>query len=81
MANAAYHVIGESMSTDTRLNQAGNNIEDVHVIPYQIDSGPAKGAVRHVKVPHGSQYTPENVKAAIEDDVNTAHAIASLKST
>lgn len=78
MAKASYQVLGQHMSTETRLNPAGTGIEDVHVVPYQINSGPAAGSVRSVKVPH-SQYTPDNVKAAIEDDVNTAHDIASIK--
>lgn len=78
MAKAAYHVIGSGMSTETRLNEAGTGIEDVHVVPYQIDSGPAQGARRTVKVPH-SQYTADNVKAAVEDDLGTAHDVASLR--
>lgn len=77
MAKAAYHVIGNGMSTETRLNEAGTGIEDVHVVPYVIDSGPAQGARRTVKVPH-SQYTVANVKAAVEDDLGTAHDVASL---
>jgi hypothetical protein len=78
MASAAYHVLGKHMSTDTRLNEAGTGIEDVHVIPYMIDSGPAQGSTRHVKVPH-AQYSVPNVQSAIESDLEVAHGVASLK--
>ena len=80
MALAAYHVIGNGMSIETQLNAAGTGIEDVHVIPYMIDSGPAAGSRRTVKVP-SSAYTPAAVKVAIEGDVNTTHQIAQLGQT
>lgn len=81
MAKAAYHVVGDGMKLDTRLNQAGTGLEDIHVVPYQIDSGPAAGITRHVKIPHSTwQNQGANaVQAAIEDDVNMAHDVASIK--
>lgn len=77
MAKAAYHVLGKHMTREPQLNQAGTGIEDVHVIPYVIDSGPAAGSQHAVKVPH-SEYTADNVQAAIESDVDMKHAIASM---
>lgn len=77
MAKAGYRVIGNAITTETRLNAAGTNIEDHHVVPYEITSGPAKGVRRAVKVPHSS-YTPAEVKMAIESDVDMTHDVASL---
>lgn len=77
MAVAAYHVDGAGISTETQLNAAGNSIEDVHVVPYVIDSGPAKGLRRVVKVP-AAAFNTDGVKAAIEADVASTHSIASL---
>lgn len=77
MAAAAYHVVGSSFAIETRLNDAGTGIEDVHVIPYVIDSGPARGQRRTVKVTDGD-YTLEGVRAAIESDLNNTHQIAGL---
>ena len=77
MALAAYHVLGDAISTETQLNPAGTGIQDVHVIPYMIDSGPAKGTTRSVKVTP-QNYTTDGVKQAIEADLNVTHQIASL---
>lgn len=77
MAVAAYHVVGNAITTETQLNEAGTGIEDVHVIPYVIDSGPAAGTRRTVKVPV-TRYTTANVKQAIESDLATTHEVASL---
>lgn len=77
MAKAAYHVMGANITTETRLHPNGTGIQDVHVVPYKIESGPAKGVVRAVKVPH-EEYTPAAVKTAIESDVDLTHDIASL---
>lgn len=80
MALAAYHVIGNGLTIETQLNAAGTGIEDVHVIPYMIDSGPAAGSRRIVKVPVAA-FTPAGVKLAIETDLNTTHQIAQLGQT
>lgn len=77
MALAAYHVIGNGMTIETQLNAAGTGIEDVHVIPYMIDSGPAQGSRRIVKVP-SSMYNDQAVRQAIEADLDATHKIASL---
>ena len=78
MAQVAYHVIGNEITTDTRLNASGTGIEDVHVVPYQIDSGPAQGTRRIVKVPD-AMYNPAGVQAAIEADADNTHGVASLR--
>jgi hypothetical protein len=80
MAKAGYEVIGSGMTIEPRLNEAGTGIEDVHVVPYKITSGPAAGVKRTVKVPH-SMYSTAAVKSAIETDVDTTHDVASLKNT
>jgi hypothetical protein len=77
MALAAYHVIGSAITTETQLNSAGTGIEDVHVVPYVIDSGPAKGTRRSVKVTD-TDYSPDSVQAAIEADLDATHQIAGL---
>jgi hypothetical protein len=77
VAKAAYHVTAPPFPVEPQLMANGMGIEDVHVIPYQIDSGPAKGHKGTVKVPHAN-FTPDTVKAAIETDVNTNHDVASI---
>lgn len=77
MANAAYRVHGGAIHTESQLNEAGTGIEDVHVVPFTIDSGPARGHRGQVKVPH-SQWSPETASAALDDEVNRVHAVASL---
>jgi hypothetical protein len=78
MPVAAYHVDGPAITTTTRLKANGEGIEDVHRVPYVIDSGPAKGLRRTVDVPSAG-YTTESVKSAIESDLATTHAVASLR--
>jgi hypothetical protein len=77
MAKAAYHVHGDGMTLEPQLNPSGTGIVDVHVVPYTIDSGPAKGHRGAVKVPH-PQWSPESARAAIEADVDTHHDVASI---
>lgn len=80
MAQAAYRVIGGAIHTESQLNEAGTGIEDVHVVPFTIDSGPAEGHKGQVKIPH-SQWNAENAKAAVENEVNKVHAVASIGQT
>jgi len=77
MAKAGYKVHGAAMRVEPQLNESGTGIEDMHVIPFTITTGPAQGARRSVKVPH-SVYSPATAKAAIEADVDQAHDVASL---
>jgi hypothetical protein len=77
MAQAAYHVIGSAMSMEPRLNEGGTGIEDVHVIPYQIDSGPAKGHRGQVKIPH-SQFSVDTARQAVESEVDVHHQVAAI---
>jgi hypothetical protein len=77
MALASYQVYGAQIRQETRLNDAGTGIEDVHVIPYTITSGPAQGHRGVIRLPE-SQFTPDQVKAALEDAVNRIHQISAL---
>jgi hypothetical protein len=79
MAKAAYHVGKPPYQMEPRLNENGTGIEDVHVIPYVIDSGPAKGHKGQVKVPH-AEFNVDTTRAMIEEQVDTHHDIAGLKS-
>lgn len=76
-AMAAYHVIQGAITTETQLNPAGTGIVDVHVIPYEIDSGPARGNRRTVKVTQ-ADWSREGVQKAIEADLAVTHSVASL---
>jgi len=76
-AAAAYHTYGK-IEQDTRLAEGGAGIEDIHVIRYQVDSGPAKGQKRVVRVTD-DQFTEDGVRAAIEADLANVHAVAGIK--
>lgn len=78
MAKAAYHVGDPPFTVEPMLKANGTGIEDVHVIPYVIDSGPAKGHTGTVKVPH-AQFTVVNTQAAIETAVDQHHDIAGIR--
>jgi len=80
MAQVTYHVIGNGITTETQLNAGGTGIEDVHVVPYVIDSGPASGTRRTVKVP-AAMFNTAGVKAAIESDANNTHDVASISTS
>lgn len=77
MAKAAYHVGKPPYKLEPQLSESGTGIVDVHVIPYHIDSGPAKGHHGHVKIPH-PEFTVETTRAAIESDVDMHHDIAGI---
>jgi hypothetical protein len=72
-----YHVLVRQLSTRTTLAETGNGLETLHVIPYQIDSGPAKGSKRTVEVA-GDQFTPADVEQAIREDLAAVHLIGQL---
>jgi hypothetical protein len=80
MVMAAYHVGRPPYPLEPRLSESGTGIEDVHVIPYHIDSGPAKGHKGTVKIPH-ADFTVDNVRSAIETDVDMHHQIAAITKT
>lgn len=78
MAMAAYHVGSPPYRVEPQLAENGTGITDVHVIPYVIDSGPAKGHQGTVKIPHAS-FTVDTVKQAVESDVDVHHQVAGIK--
>lgn len=73
----AWHVLGDQIATNTTLLPGAAGLAQVHDIPYMIDSGPAKGLIRHVQV-SPSEFTPDSVQAAIVEDLSATHLIASL---
>jgi hypothetical protein len=77
VAKAGYQVQGDGMTLEPQLNPSGTGIVDVHVVPYTITSGPAKGHRGAVKVPH-PQWSVDAVKTAVEADVDTHHDVASI---
>ena len=77
MANATWHVNGADITQSTTLARGGTGIKDVYVVPYTIDSGPAAGHEGTVTI-DATAYNPENVKAAINAQVNATHDIATL---
>lgn len=72
-----WHVLGNQISTTETLLPGNAGLAWVHDIPYQIDSGPAQGLVRHVRV-NPDDFNPAAVQDAIVVDLNAAHGIASL---
>lgn len=73
----AWHVLGDQIATTETLLPGAAGLAWVHDIPYQIDSGPAKGLVRHVRV-NPDEFTPAAVQDAIVVDLSATHGIASL---
>lgn len=72
-----WHIIPGGQRQTTQLTQAGTGFMDVWEVQYMIDSGPAAGTTGLVRVP-ASQYNPEVVKAAIDQQTSIIHGVASL---
>lgn len=72
-----WHVLGSQIREETVLATNGTGLQLEYVVPYAIDSGPAKGHQAAVHILPGD-YTPAAVQQAITDAVNTTHGIASL---
>lgn len=79
MANEtpAWHVLGDQIREETVLAPSGTGLQMQYVVPYTIDSGPAKGHQAAVRIAPGD-YTEAGVQAAITDAVRTTHGIAGL---
>lgn len=73
----AWHVLGDQIATNTTLLPGAAGLAQVHDIPYMIDSGPAKGLIRHVQV-SPADFTPATVQDQIVQDLSATHLIASL---
>jgi hypothetical protein len=72
-----WHVLAKQVRKETQLGGGNGGLEWVYVVPYVIDSGPAKGATHHVTV-DASDYTPASVQAAIDDDAATHEGVGNL---
>jgi hypothetical protein len=73
----SWHVDAQGIREDTRLHPTQNGLLTEHVIPYVIDSGPAKGTRHEVRV-GPPDFTGEGVRQAIVVHANNVHQIASL---
>lgn len=73
----AWHVLGDQITTTTVPLPGMTGLQDMHDIPYAIDSGSAAGTVRHIKVTP-DQFTPDYVQNAIVTDLSNVHLIAGL---
>lgn len=74
-----WHVNGAGIREETTLADTGTGIDYVYVVPYVIDSGPARGSTGVVRVVQ-EDFTPDEVKSRIETMVAAKHGIASLGS-
>lgn len=73
-----WHVVGAGIREENELAPHGAGIRLVHVVPYVIDSGPAKGHHGVVRVePH--DYTPAGVEEAINTAVSRTHGVSDLR--
>lgn len=73
----AWHVLGDQITTNTTLLPGAAGLAQVHDIPYMVDSGPARGLIRHVQV-RPEDFVPATVQDAIVADLSATHGIASL---
>lgn len=73
----AWHVLGDQITATTVPLPGMNGLQDLHDIPYVVDSGPAAGTIRHVKVTPDN-FTPAYVQNAIVTDLANVHNIAGL---
>jgi hypothetical protein len=72
-----WHVDSPGVRQTTALGAHGNGLVSQWIVPYVIDSGPAKGTTHEVTVP-AADFTPESVKSAITDHLSNVHGVASL---
>ena len=72
-----WRVNGDQIKTETTLAPGMSGLQQVHVIPYTILTGPARGLVREVRVAP-ADFTPGNVQEAIVEDLSTVHGITQL---
>lgn len=71
----AWHVLGDQIRSEDTMGATG--LIPVHVVPYMIDAGPAKGHQGVAKFT-ADDYTPEEVQREIEAQVANTHSIADL---
>lgn len=73
----AWRVEGAGIREETELSPHGTGLQVVHVVPYVITSGHAKGHHGVVRV-LPNDFTPAGVEAAIRAAVTNTHHIAGL---
>lgn len=72
-----WHVDPAGIHEETELPEHGTGLRLVHVVPYVIDSGPARGHHGTVRVT-GDDFTADMVGEAIDADVLAHHLVANL---
>lgn len=77
MEPVTWHVLGDQITQEVDLGPGNSGLVEVKIIPYQIDTGPAAGHVGQVKLPV-NRFTPDNVKALIQQAVDATHNVAGL---
>lgn len=75
-----WHVEAAGIREETQLPEHGTGLQLVHVVPYVIDSGPARGHHGVVRVSE-DDFTADMVGQAIDADVLAHHLIAPLART
>lgn len=71
----AWHVLGDQIRSEDSMGATG--LIPVYVVPYMIDSGPAKGHQGVAKFTV-DDYNPDEVQREIEAQVATTHSVADL---
>lgn len=75
-----WHVDAAGIHEEERLPEHGTGLQLVHVVPYVIDTGPAKGHHGVVRV-GDDDFTTDAVQTAIDADVLRHHLIAQVART
>jgi len=74
-----WHVDGPNIREETTLGGPGQGLVHQWVVPFIVDSGPAKGSQHEVRV-SPADFTAAGVKQAIAETLNSVHQTASLSS-
>jgi hypothetical protein len=75
----SWHVDADGMHEDTTLHPSGQGLQTRWLVPYVIDSGPAKGT-RHTVAVAPADFTGEGVRQALIEHANNVHQVAQLRS-
>lgn len=74
-----WHVLGPQITQETQLGPGSTGLRSVYVIPYMVDSGPAKGSIHKVEV-DPRDFNEATVARLIEAGLNDVHRVAGLGS-
>lgn len=80
MANVdlpSWHVLGDQVREEETLAPTGTGLKREYIVPYMIDSGPAKGSTQQIRV-LPADFTPDQVRAEIEQHLAALHGVAML---